>query len=233
MEKKLITSVMALMLLICVCFLAKTAAVHTMSLQEEKEEDLDRVIVIDAGHGGSDPGKVGVNAALEKDINLAIACLLQDKLESEGFQVVMTRKSDSVAKTDETVQSGKAADMQERIRLINESEAAVLVSIHQNSYGASEVKGPQVFYYASSKEGEAFARIMQEQLNLGMEISNPRQIKANDNYYLLKKSEIPAIIVECGFLSNWEEAALLCEKEYQEKMAENIFLAICEYFNSL
>lgn len=228
----MIASVMALMMIAAMYFLARIAAVHTVSYKEEATEQpiveaQEKTIVIDAGHGGSDPGKVGVNGALEKDINLAIAQLLQKKLEQSGYQVVMTREDDKVLTDGDS--EGKAADMRKRIEIINNSKADVLVSIHQNSFTSGDAKGPQVFYYDASIEGNKFATIMQEQLNTGMEVANPRQIKANDNYYLLKKSEITAIIVECGFLSNEEEASKLCDTDYQQKIADNIYLAICTY----
>lgn len=238
MEKKIITSVMALMMIASMYFLARIAAVYTMSYREEAERGKVEQpkaagvkIVIDAGHGGSDPGKVGVNGALEKDINLAVAILVQKKLVKAGYEVVMTRTEEKVQgkKEGQGETSGKAADMHRRIEIINECGAQALISIHQNSYGSASVRGPQVFYYNSSAEGLKFAQIMQDQLNTGMEVKRPRGAKANDNYYLLRKSKITAVIVECGFLSNPDEAELLCTPEYQEKLAENIFQAVCTY----
>lgn len=240
MERKIITSIMALMMIASMYFLAKIAAVYTISYWEESGQDKknvkqsDKKIVIDAGHGGSDPGKVGINGALEKDINLAIAKLLQEKLTKAGFEVIMTRENDHVLQEDDQANgnSGKAVDMHKRIEIINGSGAKALVSIHQNSFGSASVKGPQVFYYDSSVEGAQFAQLMQEQLNNGMGVEKPRQTKSNDNYYLLKRSGITAIIVECGFLSNEQEAELLCSQEYQEKLADNICEAICSYYNT-
>lgn len=171
-------------------------------------------VVLDAGHGGSDPGKIGVNQAKEKDINLQIVEYVRENLENEGVEVILTR-------TDDTADESKAADMKERVSLINAKHPDMAVSIHQNSYTDSDVKGAQVFYYTHSEQGKELALVMQEEMCLQDE-TNTRQAKANDTYYMLKKTEVPTIIVECGFLSNYEEAEKLCEEEYQKKIAEAI-----------
>lgn len=171
-------------------------------------------VVLDAGHGGGDPGKIGVNQAKEKDINLKIVELIKENLENEGVEVILTR-------TDDTANESKAADMKERVLLINGKHPDMAVSIHQNSYTDSRVKGAQVFYYTHSEQGKELALLMQEELCL-LDETNTRKAKANDTYYMLKKTEVPTIIVECGFLSNYEEAEKLCEEKYQKKMAEAI-----------
>lgn len=174
-----------------------------------------QVIVIDAGHGGSDPGKVGVNQALEKDINLDIANKVKTLLKKQGFTVIMTR-------TDEGGLGGsKAEDMKARVTLINKEKPSLAISIHQNSYGEESIHGAQVFYYSHSKDGESAAKTMQEAL-LAADPENTRQAKANDTYYMLKKTEVPVIIVECGFLSNPAEAEKLMTEEYQDILAEAI-----------
>jgi len=182
-----------------------------------------KVIVIDAGHGGKDPGKVGVNNVLEKDINLKIAMLLRDKLEAEGFSVIMTRDSDA-GLYNESDSNKKISDMKKRCEIISGSDCLLTVSIHQNSYHEESVSGPQVFYYSGSKKGEELAREIQSKLVELLEPSKIRNEKANDSYYLLKNVSCPVVIVECGFLSNWNEATLLCDETYQEKIAR----AVCE-----
>lgn len=178
-------------------------------------------------HGAEDPGKVGVNNVLEKDLNLQVAKKVQEKLENKGIQVVMTR-DDDIGLYDETESNKKLADMRKRVSLINEVKPDIVVSIHQNSYSDSSVKGAQVFYYKHSKEGEEAARLMQEELK-SLDEDNKRQIKANDTYYMLKKTAVPTIIVECGFLSNPKEADLLTTDEYQEKIAEAICSGIIKW----
>ena len=180
----------------------------------DKVETRKDIVVIDAGHGGEDPGKVGVNGALEKDINLQIAKKVEEYLEKQGVQVVMTREVDQA-------EDSKRKDMEKRVALINEVKPIIAVSVHQNSYTDPSVKGGQVFYYTDSEEGKNAASFMQEELRK-VDVENSRQIKSNDNYYMLKKTEVPIVIVECGFLSNVEEAEKLIDEEYQDKMAEAI-----------
>lgn len=179
-------------------------------------------IVIDSGHGGSDPGKVGINQALEKDINLQIAQKVKILLEKQGIAVTMTREDGN------GLADSKVEDMKKRISIINETKPKLAVSIHQNSYGEESIHGAQVFYYSHSKEGEQAAKIMQDAL-LQAEPENTRQAKANDTYYMLKKTEVPVIIVEAGFLSNYEEAEKLVTEEYQEKVAETVCAGVMEY----
>lgn len=187
----------------------------------------ERVVVVDAGHGGSDPGKVGVNDALEKEINLAIAKKLKKELKKAGIKVVMTREEDSGLTTD-TVISSKVEDMKERVRIINEVKPEIVVSIHQNSYQEGSVHGAQVFFFTHSQEAEKAALLMQEKMR-EVDTGNKRQAKTNDTYYMLKKTEVPTIIVECGFLSNQEDAAKLVTEEYQQQMAAKICEGILEY----
>ena len=172
------------------------------------------VVVIDAGHGGHDPGKVGVNDALEKDINLQIAEKVKKYLEKNEIEVVMTRE-------DDVMEDTKLEDMKKRVALINKTKPAITVSIHQNSYSDSSVKGAQVFYYTGSEISKNAASLMQEELKK-VDMENTRQIKSNSDFYMLKKTEVPTIIVECGFLSNPGEAEKLVTDEYQQKMAEAI-----------
>ena len=227
MKQRAISMAMTVIFIISMCMLAKTAAVYTTSTQLKEGE---RVVVIDPGHGGQDPGKVGVNDALEKDINLEIALRVKTFLEQDDIKVVLTRDGDYGLYT-ESDRNKKVTDIKKRVEIIETSGAALAVSIHQNSYGSGEIVGAQVFYYTHSEEGKKAAQIMQEQLIQGVDESNRRKAKANDNYYILKKSATPAIIVECGFLSSREEAALLCDEKYQEKLAWNIHLAIIRYLN--
>ena len=188
------------------------------------------VVVIDAGHGGDDPGKVGINGALEKDINLVIAELIQSYLEQNGVTVILTRDSDAGlcgAKSS----NKKVEDLKNRLALIESSGALLAVSIHQNSYTSESVHGAQVFYYETSENGRRAALLLQNQLVEGLQEKKARQAKKNDSYYLLKKSSVPTVIVECGFLSNPEEEQQLLDDGYQDKLAWGIFNGIIDYFN--
>ncbi len=189
------------------------------------------VVVIDAGHGGKDPGKVGINNALEKDINLNIALRLKVLLEQNDILVVMTREEDKDLASEQAT-SRKNEDLRARAVLVEETAPVVMVSIHQNSYPEVEVDGAQVFYHSGSEEGKRLGTIVQESLKSEIHDGNHRVAKANKDYYLLKKASCPAVIVECGFLSNPVEAALLVSEEYQEKIAFAIHLGIMEYINN-
>lgn len=187
-------------------------------------------VVIDAGHGGADPGKVGVDGSLEKDINLKIAEKLALFLTAADVDVVLTRTTDE-GLYDENVSNKKVQDMKNRVALIEEKKPALTVSIHQNSYHEEYVHGAQVFYYEGSEESREIAERMQQVLTEQIDPDNARQAKANSSYYLLKKTSTPIIIVECGFLSNYEEAQKLSTEVYQEKTAWAIHLAILNYLN--
>ena len=183
-------------------------------------------VVLDAGHGGGDPGKVGVGDVVEKEINLTIAKKVEQRLKKEKVKVIMTREEDAML-VGEGGAGTKTEDMKERVRIINDEAPQLAVSIHQNSYQDAVVHGAQVFYYSGSPEGEEAAKVMQNAL-LAVDAENTRQAKANNTYYLLKRTKAPTIIVECGFLSNPEDAANLCSDEYQDKVSEAICKGILE-----
>lgn len=180
-------------------------------------------VVVDAGHGGSDPGKVGVNGEKEKDINLQIAEKVKKKLGEQQVQVVMTREEDKDLAPEDS-SNRKRDDMKMRCLLIQNAQPDCVVSIHQNSFSDASAKGAQVFYFEGSEEGKRLGETLQSFLVEYLDKENHRLAKGNTSYYLLKKTEVPLVIAECGFLSNGEEAALLVTEEYQEKVAE----AICE-----
>lgn len=207
---------------------AREGAVYVNSAQIEEKKSI--CVVIDAGHGGSDPGKVGINDQLEKEINLEIARKLKMFLQAEGITVVMTREGDG-GLYDEGASNKKVQDMKRRLEIIEKADPVMVVSVHQNSYHEEYVKGAQVFYYATSKSSKRLAEIIQEQLKV-LAPENKREAKGNDSYFLLKKTSKPIVIVECGFLSNREEAEQLTTSFYQEKIAWNIYMGIMKYINS-
>ena len=189
-------------------------------------------IVIDSGHGGRDAGKVSESGIQEKDINLSIALLLQQKLMESGISVVMTRTED-IGLYNETDRNKKAADMKKRLQIIEESGADLAISIHQNSFEDSTISGAQVFYYTTSIKGKELAETIQKNLKESIDSNNKRKAKANDTYYLLKKTSVPLVIAECGFLSNPYEAALLSTPEYQERLAETIKESLLFYLTQI
>lgn len=186
-----------------------------------------KLIILDAGHGGWDPGRKGRGGEDEKHINLAIMGKLQQYLEQGGATVFITRA------TDEALGKGKKADMAERKKIANESDGDILVSIHQNAFPSSGVKGAQVFYHKSSQDGKRLAELVQESLKTHVDSANKRLAKENKDYYILRTTEIPAVIVECGFLSNYSEETLLNDEAYQDKVAWGIYLGIIDYFEGM
>ncbi len=200
------------------------------SMQEKGRKMAKYCVVVDAGHGGADPGKVGINQALEKDINLQIAQKLKAFLEAEDVRVVMTRETDG-GLYDENVSNKKVQDMKRRIAIIEEADPVLVVSIHQNSYQQENVKGAQVFYYATSERSRVLAAMIQKEFQV-LQPDNRRQEKGNDSYYLLKKTAKPIVIAECGFLSNTEEAEKLVTQEYQERVAWRIHMGIMKYIST-
>lgn len=190
------------------------------------------VIMIDAGHGGADPGAVSKDGSIvEKDLNLAIAQKLQTYLEEAGYTVWMTRIEDGDL-AGEVKDKRKQADMKERKRLMEASDAQLMVSVHQNSFPNSQYYGPQVFFQANRQEAAALALLVQAEMNSFTAPENTREAKSNDSYYILKNAPMPAILVECGFVSNAAEAEQLSSEEYQKKVAWGIYSGIEKYLQS-
>ena len=186
-------------------------------------------ICIDSGHGGNDPGKIGVAGTKEKEVNLAIALKLKKSLEKQNIRVVMTRTDDRNL-ADANVKNEKTSDMKNRVAKMDSEQPDAVVSIHQNSYTDSSAKGAQVFYYSESKEGKELAEILQKSLIENADPENHRMAKANMSYYILKNTAAPTVIVECGFLSNPAEEKKLLEDDYQNRLAWGIYNGIIDYF---
>lgn len=225
-------TLMGILLLLIVCVVSWEAG--TLAAVENRQADMREekpLVVIDAGHGGFDPGKVGIDGQLEKDINLSIAEKLKAYLEASDVNVVMTRDTDTGL-----YQSGdshkKVSDMRRRCDIINEARPDLVVSIHQNSYHQEEINGGQVFYYKTSQNGKRLAEILQKRFDYVLGEANRRVAKSNDNYYLLLHVKEPIVIVECGFLSNRKEAKALESEDYQDRMAWTIHMGVMEYLNT-
>lgn len=191
-------------------------------------------VIIDPGHGGRDPGKVAVNGAKEKDINLAISLKLRDVLVSDNCNVAITREDDDVLHNIDNY--SKIGDMNRRCQIINDmyakNNSCIMVSIHQNSFTKDTVSGAQCFYYEDSERSRELAEDVQNNLNRNINVNNEKIIKSNNSYYMLLNSKCPGIIVECGFLSNNSEADKLVTEEYQKRIAETIKEGIVEFFNN-
>ena len=164
---------MSVVLILCACILAEKGWERASSRQV-KSADPKWTVVIDAGHGGNDPGKIGVDDSLEKDLNLIIAKKVQKILQQQEIEVVMTRESDAGLYEEQT-SNKKVQDMKNRCLLINQTQPDCVVSIHQNSYHEESVNGAQVFYYGTSDEGKRLAETLQEKLVSYVDPENHRQ----------------------------------------------------------
>jgi len=184
----------------------------------------DRVIVIDPGHGGIDSGAVSPTGTREEELNRKVALKLKKYLTDNGAKVALTRE------TKDGLAAGKSEDMRKRVELIRQSNADIVVSIHMNKFPQSQYFGAQTFYMKGSEQGERLAECIQARMVEDLIEGNKRKIKAVDNLRILKAGSAPAVIVECGFLSNDAEEALLKTDDYQEKIAWSIYSGIMEYF---
>ena len=236
MIKTRLEKVMGYGMLLVISLSSLFVNIDLKSIQASKKtqkQEYKYTAVVDAGHGGYDPGKVGINEKLEKDINLSIALKLKEYLEKENVKVIIARTED-ISLCDENAFGGKkTSDMRKRVEIVNNSKADLCISIHQNSYNSKNVKGAQVFYYSKSENGKKFAEVLQEIIKSDVDVNNKRMAKANDSYYMLLKVECTAAIIECGFLSNWEEATALDDQFYQDKIAAAINKAVIKYLSNI
>ena len=197
------------------------------------ESGVRHVIVIDAGHGGEDGG-ASANGLLEKDINVSIALKLRDMLTISGYQVLMTRDSDvSIYDSSSgTTREKKVSDLKNRVEMINSDKGNILVSIHQNKFEQRQYFGTQMFYSKNNAKSAVLAEELRKSVTGFLQPDNKRELKqADSSIYILDKAQVPAVIVECGFLSNEDEAKKLSDNDYQQKMAFSIYSGIIGYMN--
>ncbi len=190
------------------------------------------LIILDAGHGAPDGGASGNSGVLEKDLNLSITKYLQGYLEEIGLEVLMTRVDDNGIYNPEsrTIREKKRSDLKNREKMIDESQARMFISIHMNTFTDSQYSGPQVFYSVNHPDSKRLAERIQKEMISDLAPPSERVIKpAGKEIYLLSKAKIPAVLVECGFLSNQREEALLLDEEYQKRVAWSICCAVKQY----
>ena len=194
-------------------------------------------VILDAGHGGFDGGAVAHDGTVEKDINLSIAVYTKEILKLNGFDVIMSRETDSGTEENskDSIASKKRSDLKKRLSLMNDNPNAIFVSVHLNKFTTSAANGAQVFYGCGKNEtlSKMLAQSIQQSICAALQPNNKRVIKkGNENSYLLKNATVPAIIVECGFLSNKKELELLKTEDYQRKTAFCIANGIMEFYKS-
>lgn len=228
-----------LLIVLCIfllCFVS--ACIYQLFIRQpalvstEFYESNQRILVIDAGHGGPDGGAVGISGTIEKDINLSVALRCELLMDLAGISTVMIRREDISLHENEALSIGqkKVADIRRRVEIVQSLSSPVLLSIHMNSFPQSKYSGAQVFYSKNNTLSTDFAEILQSSLQNGVNPANQRAAKQVPNeVYLMKKVDCPAVIVECGFLSNREEEALLQTENYQKKLTLSIGAAALQF----
>lgn len=201
-------------------------------MAQRAESNLAPVIVIDAGHGGEDGGAVSCTGVLEKELNLQIALRLDDLFHLLGYRTRMVRTTDlSVYTAGDTIAQRKASDLKARVQLVEKLSSPVLVSIHQNLYPDARYSGAQVFFDPPGK-GRELAEALQTAFRDTINSGSRREIKKAEGIYLMEHISCPAILVECGFLSNPEEETLLRSEKYQKNICIIISTAVAEFLDA-
>lgn len=193
-------------------------------------------IVVDAGHGAPDGGAVSSDGVEEAGLNLEIAEKLRDALEDEGFLVIMTREDENnIADTDKqkSLREMKSSDLTNRVNIANNSGADIMISIHMNKFEGGSSWGWQTFYSKNSDEGKRLATLVQSSIQKNIDRVNKRVALSIEGIKIVDKTNIPVIIVECGFLSNAEDLRLLQTEEYQNKIVIGIIDGVKEFYSSL
>ena len=222
-----------IMLLIVLGALLHALRASSVSVLPDGEEK--RTVIIDAGHGGEDCGAVGVNGSFEKDINFAVSNMLSDMLKMAGFDVILTRTEDKLLYTEEQNIKGKRKiyDLKNRLAIAEANPDAIFISIHMNSFSQSKYKGLQVYYSVSSPLSATLAQCVQSTVAKSLQPQNTRKIKpSSGDIFVLDNVGHPAILIECGFLTNPEECELLCTEEYRSRLCATLYFALTEYLEN-
>ena len=227
-KKKWIICVISV-ILIAVVTICLIASYRTVSVNSYSVANAKYTVVIDAGHGGIDGGSVGKQTgAVESELNLAYAKNLAKCLNNMGINVVLTRK-DANGLYDESAPSLKKSDMKKRKEIIETTNPTLIVSIHMNSFSSPRARGAQTFYKKDNEQGKILAEAIQTQLKQNIEYGK-ESCKVGD-YYILNCTDIPSVLVECGFLSNAEDEELLVSADYQNKICYSILSGIIAFLN--
>ena len=234
MKRKKHIIVMITVITACFVVMALVNEQNSVDVSNLEDESSDNIIVLDAGHGGEDGGAVSSSGVVESDINLQFTEKLKDILSLNGYKIVMTREdnSDLADKYIETISGRKKSDMHRRLDIYNSHIQNVAISIHQNIFPADSCKGTQVFYSTQTQSGKVLADNITDTVKKYLQPENQRLSKpTSGSIFLLDNAKIPAVIVECGFLSNSEELKQLCDQDYQKKFSYCVFLGLLNTSN--
>ena len=224
---------LAIMTVLCALCAGEVLLARFMSdtpLEVSTTSEKHYTVVIDAGHGGIDGGAVSASGILEKDVNLAVARKLAALCDASGIDFVMTRDEDRLLVDDSIKKKRKMHDLKNRVALTESTENAVFVSIHMNNFPDKRYSGLQVWYSENDELSQSLAALVQTYAKTFLDPQNSREIKkAGSAIFVLDRLNVPAVLVECGFLSNPYECRLLSTEEYQMKLALVIFAGICDF----
>ena len=224
---------------LCMCFILTLSFVRKIDQTPAKTQIVSSsleskpIIIIDCGHGGEDGGAVSQSGLLEKDINLEIGLILEKLFLQSGFDVYMIRSTDKAIYDNnaESLREKKVSDIHNRSKIANSDQRNILISIHQNQFEDSKYSGAQVFYSKNTESSKILAENIRLAIKGLIQSDNERQCKAADsNIYILDKSNVPAVLVECGFLSNVKEAERLSDLYYREQISFAIFAGFLEFY---
>lgn len=219
-----------LSVLLYLTFMANSSARVVSSKPKEQN-----TVIIDAGHGGEDGGAIGIDGTVEKDINLDIALKLRDILKFYGFDIIMTRTEDVMTCDDglDSLRKRKISDIHNRFDLMQKYPDAVFISVHQNKFDDSSQHGTQVFYSGNNEKSKALAQSIQASVVSVLQPDNSRVVKkSGSGIYLLYHAKIPAVLVECGFISNSAEVKKLKDENYRMKLAILIADGLLKYLTN-
>ncbi len=233
-RNKIILSAVLLLILSSVTFGSVVVSKMT-AVDASSDKLINATVIVDAGHGGVDGGTSADDGTLEKHLNLQIALKLESILKSMGINTVMTRTED-ISIHDEsanTIRNKKISDLKNRLSIINNTDDSVFVSIHQNHFSDPIYYGTQIFYSKNNPESSILANSIRQSVISVLQKDNTREIKqSGTDIYLLHHAQTPAVMVECGFLSNADETAKLKDENYQRKLAFMIAIGICDYLKT-
>ena len=233
--KKLIYVVLPLIISVLIFICTLTLRNPISAVKSTKQNANQPIVIIDAGHGGFDGGAVSDDGTVEKDINLSIALYLQEYLSIFNIKTIMIRETDCSVEDNglNTIRQKKSSDLHNRMKIMEETDNAIFVSIHQNKFPDGKYSGTQVFYSPKTKdESQVLAQTIQDYIVNTLQKDNKRQIKeCGTSVFLMYNAVKPAVLVECGFLSNYEETQRLKSSEYQKKIAFCIAMGIQNYLS--
>lgn len=234
-RKKSIIAIITAFLIILSAMLYLTFMANFSAAEASSMPITQKTVIVDAGHGGDDGGAIGIDGTVEKDINLDIALKLEKILKFYGFNVIMTRTQDVMTCDDglDSLRKRKISDIHNRFELMRKNPDAIFISVHQNKFEDSSQHDTQVFYSGNDERSKELAEAIQTSVTLTLQRKNDRVVKkSGSGIYLLYHAKIPAVLVECGFISNSDEVKKLKDESYRMKLAILIADGLLKYLSN-